>query len=145
MAGLLGTRQRNRDSELVSLLLQWLILAAAVWAAAELIDEIALEGWKSTLAVAGILGLLNLAVKPVLQALSLPLTFITLGLFLLVINTVVFALAARIAFEFDEIQFAVAGIPGDFFWEGFKNAFAGALVVTVVTWVLGMIVDSAAR
>ncbi|MGI8925843.1 MAG: phage holin family protein [Tepidiformaceae bacterium] len=96
MEGLFGRRRGRRDS-LTSYLIQWLFLAAGVWVAAKLVDGVLLHGWKSVLIVAGILGLLNLSLKPLLQSFSLPLTIVTLGLFLLVINTVLVAATARVA------------------------------------------------
>ena len=65
-----------------TLLIRWLMLAAAVWVAAEIVSGMYLEGLVSTLVVAAILGLLNLYLRPILVLFSLPFTIITLGLFI---------------------------------------------------------------
>ena len=115
----------------MAFIIRWLILSAAVWVAAEVVAGIHLEGWESTLLVGLILGLLNAVVRPLLFWISLPLTVITLGLFLLVLNTAMLGLTAWIAGKFDDILFAI-----DDFWA----AFFGALVITVVSWALGLFI-----
>jgi putative membrane protein len=124
-------RLPSRSERLVTFIIRWLILSAAVWVAAELVGGIHLEGWESTLLVGLILGLLNAIVRPILVLISLPLTVITLGLFLLVLNTAMLGLTAWIAGKFDDIQFAI---------DGFWPAFFGALIISVVSWVLGMFI-----
>jgi putative membrane protein len=109
---------------LVSLAIRWLLLALAVWVAAELLRGIHLEGWKSTLAVAAILGLLNLYLKPVLNLIALPLTILTLGLFLLVINAGLLLLTSWIADQFESIHFHV---------DNFGAALLGAIVISLVS------------
>jgi hypothetical protein len=69
-----------------ALLVRWLMLAFSVWVAAEVVGGIHLEGLVSILAVAAILGLLNLYLRPVLFVLSLPFTIVTLGFFIVIIN-----------------------------------------------------------
>src|SRR5687768_13212493 len=96
------TRER-----LLTLGLRWLMLALAVWVAAEVVPGIHLEGLTSTLMVALILGLLNLYVKPVLTLITLPLTLITFGLFLLVLNAIMLLLASWIAGWFESLEFHV--------------------------------------
>jgi len=80
--------------------------------------------------VAGIfLGLVNTLVRPVLLLLTLPLTLLTLGLFIFVINSACLALAAFL-------------VPG-FSIDGFGSAFFGALIVSLVSWVLsGVLIGS---
>jgi putative membrane protein len=125
-------REPTRQEKLVAFVVRWAILAAAVWVAARLVDGIHLEGWESTLAVALILGLLNAIVRPILFWISLPLTVLTLGLFLLVLNAAMLGLAAWIAGKFDRVQFAI---------DGFWDALLGALIITVVSWLIGLFVD----
>ena len=71
-----------------TLLIRWLMLAASVWVAAEIVSGIHLEGLVSTLVVAAILGILNLYLRPILVLLSLPFTILTLGFFIVVINAI---------------------------------------------------------
>lgn len=91
----------SRQQKLVTFVIRWLITAAAVWVAAELLGGIHLEGWRSTLIVALILGLLNVYIKPILVVLGLPALLMTLGLFLIIINTALLGLTAWIAGKFD--------------------------------------------
>ena len=118
---------------LVAFLIEWGLLAIAVWVAATVLSGVDYEGWESIVMVALILGLLNALLKPVLTLLTLPLTVLTLGLFVLVINIVLFWLTDVIADEVDRIHFEIA----NFFWD----VVLAALIVTVVRWGLGMLVS----
>lgn len=118
--------------------LTWLVtnaisLAVAAW----LIDGIRFTGPTQgqaelehkivpLLVVALILGVITSFVKPVLQILSIPFIIVTLGLFLLVINAAVLMLTGWFAEQLD-IGFRVTG-----FWP----ALGGAIVITVVTWIV---------
>jgi putative membrane protein len=122
---------------LVAFVIEWALLAAAVWVAAALLDGVSYVGWESLALVALILGLLNALLKPVLTLLTFPLAILTLGLFTLVINIVLFWLTDVIAGEIDRIQFTVA----NFLWD----VVLAALIVTVVRWALGMLVRQRPR
>ncbi|QIG46216.1 phage holin family protein [Nocardioides anomalus] len=85
------------------------------------------------LVVSLILGVITSFVKPVLTVLSIPFIIITLGLFLLVINAALLKLTSWVADQLD-VGFHV---------EGFWPAVGGAIVITVVTWIVdGLIGDS---
>lgn len=84
------------------------------------------------LVVALILGVVSSFVKPVLKFLSFPFIILTLGLFLLVINAVMLLLTSWLADQFD-IGFHVNG-----FW----TAVGGAIVITVVTWLVDRLIGS---
>ena len=118
-------------TRMISLLLRWLMLSLAVWVAAEIVPGIHLEGWQSTLAVAAILGLLNTYVKPVLFLLSLPVTVITLGLFLILLNALMLGLADWVANISNDIRFDV---------DGFWAAWFGAAIISLVNLVVGLFV-----
>jgi putative membrane protein len=80
----------------------------------------------------GILGFVNAIVRPVLFFLTLPLTLLTLGLFIFVLNAICFGLTAWL-------------VPG-FSIDGFFSALFGALLVTVVSWILnGLVVGRRER
>jgi len=123
-------------THLLGLIVRWLIIAASVAVAAWAVPGIEVEddrGWTAVLIMAAVLAVLNLLVKPVLSALSCCLIVVTLGLFLLVINTAIFYLSARIARDWFDAGFFV-----DNWW----GAFFGALIVSFVSWVLtGLITD----
>lgn len=125
-------RPESRETKLVTFIVRWLITAAAVWVAAELVGGIHLEGWKSTLLVALILGLLNVYLKPLLIVLGLPALVLSLGLFLIVINTALLGLTAWIAGKFDSIHFAI---------DGFWDALFGAIIISIVSWLLSMLIN----
>jgi putative membrane protein len=109
----------------VRLLLQWAISAAAVWAAVRFVPGIRLEeGLGPLFAVALILGGVNTLVRPILRLLACGIIFLTLGLFLVVINAAMLILAGGIARSL--------GI--GFFVDGFWPALLGSLVISLVTY-----------
>ena len=108
------------------LLLRWVINAVAVYVAAELIQGISVEGdAASYLWVALVLGLANALIAPFLKLLTCPLIILTLGLFTLVINTAILLLVAWL-------------VPG-FHVDTFGAAFVGALIISVVSFILSML------
>jgi putative membrane protein len=112
------------------LLLRILINAAALWVATQIVPGVTHTGpWFSLLLVALVFGLLNALVRPILKLLTCPLILLTLGLFTFVINAVVLWLTSAIS-ESLGIGFHVAG---------FVPAFLGALVVTVVSVLLSVV------
>ena len=100
--------------------------------AAAIVPGIHLEGWKSTLLVALILGLLNAYLKPLLVIGTLPALLFTLGIFLIFINTALLALTAWIAGKFDAIHFAI---------DGFWSAFFGAIIISIVSFFISLVID----
>ena len=90
--------------------------------AAQLVSGVHVEGAHIALLAGVILGAVNMLVKPVLILLTLPFTLVTFGLFLFVVNAICLGLAAAV-------------VPG-FALDGFWSALLGALVVSVVSWVL---------
>jgi putative membrane protein len=84
----------------IRLLLAWGINAAALWVANVLFDGVHIHGWWAYIIGAAVLGIANTVIKPVLALITLPLIIITLGLFLLLINIGMVALAAWITPNF---------------------------------------------
>ena len=124
----------NANSRTTELAIRWLLLAAAVWVAAELVEGIQLEGLKSTLIVAAILGLLNLYLKPALTLLTLPITIMTLGLFIVVINAALLLLTDWLAVEIGGISFQV---------EDLGAALLGAIIISIVSMLLDSLIRPA--
>ncbi|MER1939185.1 MULTISPECIES: phage holin family protein [unclassified Castellaniella] len=93
------------------LLLVWILNAVALLVVAYLLPGISVASFGSALIAALVLGLLNTLVKPLLVLLTLPLTVVTLGLFLLVLNALVFWWAGSIlkGFQVDGFWWAVIG------------------------------------
>ncbi len=102
-------------------LIRWLVTTIAVAAAAQL-PGIHTEGWVPLVFMALFLGIINAFIRPVLLLLSLPFIVVTLGFFILVVNTLTFWLAGGL-------------VPG-FHVAGFWNAFFGSIVVSLVSWTL---------
>ncbi|GAA0779738.1 phage holin family protein [Castellaniella ginsengisoli] len=93
------------------LLLVWILNAVALLVVAYILPGITVASFGSALIAALVLGLLNAVVKPLLILLTLPLTIVTLGLFLLVLNALVFWFAGSIlkGFQVDGFWWAVIG------------------------------------
>ena len=111
--------------------LRLIVNAAALWVAAQLVPGIVVAGLTPLLLAALVLGLINAIVRPVLVILTLPLTLLTLGLFIFVLNAFCLWLTSRI-------------VPG-FEVQTFGAALLGALVVSIVSWILTAFVSDAGR
>ena len=110
---------------MVKLLLVWVINAVALLAVAYLMPSIAVANFATALVAALILGLVNAVIRPVLVLLTLPATILTLGLFIFVINGLLFWFVGSF------IQgFVVGG-----FWAG----VIGAIVYSLVSWALSSV------
>ena len=109
-------------NELRPFLLHWGITSMALWVASHVFRGIRFEGLSSLLVSALLLGLANAIVKPLLIVLTLPLTFITFGLFLLVINALMILLVSAM----------VKGFQVSSFW----TAFFASIFVSVISFVL---------
>ena len=120
------------------MLIVWrlVINAAALWAATRLVPGISFDGdWRLLFVVALVFGVLNVSVRPILMLLTLPFLIVTLGLFTFVLNALMLWLTSAIS---DALGLG-------FHVEGFGAAFLGALVVTVVSFMLSLFVVSGAR
>jgi putative membrane protein len=104
-------------------LVHWLIVALGLAAAAYLVPGVTVASGTALAVGALALGFVNAVVRPVMTLLTLPLTVLTLGLFYLVVNAAAFGLAAAL-------------VPG-FSVASFWSALLGALVVSLVSWVVG--------
>lgn len=90
----------------MSIIIRWLVTAAIAFGLSQLLSGIHIDTYWTALVFALILGIANLIVKPILVILTIPLTIITLGLFLFVINALMVLLASKL----------VDGIKVDGFW-----------------------------
>lgn len=108
---------------ILKIIVRWIVLSAAVILAEYLIPGIHLAGtaWVTALVVGLVLGLINAFVKPVLEILTLPINFITLGLFGFILNALLF--------------WATAYFVPAFTIAGFMPALLGSIVVSVVMWI----------
>ena len=104
------------------LLLTWLINAAALMALPYLMHSVAVSNVGTALIAALVLGLVNTLIRPVLVLLTLPVTLLSMGLFILVINAILFWMVSHWVEGFE-----VAG-----FW----SAFLAAILYSVISWAL---------
>lgn len=112
--------------QLPPFLLHWLITALSLWLASQLFRGIKFIDTGSLVISALLLGFANAIVKPLLIVLTLPLTFLTFGLFLLVINALMVLL--------------VSALVKGFRVSGFWTAFFASIFVTVVSFLIGTLV-----
>ena len=107
------------------LLLIWLINSAALFAIPQLLSSVQIDSFTTALLASLVLGLVNTLIRPVLVLLTLPVTFLTLGLFIFVINGLMF--------------WAVADIIKGFQVDNFGAAVLGAMIYSVLSWALSML------
>lgn len=112
-------------------LLRALISALGLWLAAAIVPGLHVAGFGTLVIASLLLGVVNAVVRPVLFILTLPITVITLGLFLLVINAAMLALVAWI-------------LPG-FAITGFFSALFGSIVVSIVSWLASYFIGPRGR
>lgn len=116
-------------------IIRWLINAVALYAAIYLLPGVIEPqgaNWMSFLLLALIFGLVNALVRPLISMLTCPLIMLTLGLFVLVINTLMFALTGWLGNQFG-FGFTLAE---PWWW----NAFLGSLVVSIISVILSLII-----
>ena len=107
------------------LILKWLLSAIALLAVAYLYNGVQVTSFGSALIAAAVIGLLNMVVRPVLVVLTLPVTIVTLGLFLFVINALMF--------------WAASGLLDGFHVNGFGAVLLGSLIYSL----LGLVIEAA--
>lgn len=110
-----------------SFLIHWLITTASLAAASRLVAGVHFSSLLALLAAALVLGLVNAVVRPILVVLTLPITILTLGLFYFVVNGAAFAIASAL-------------VPG-FTVSSFGAAMIGALAVSLLSWILGWLLN----
>jgi putative membrane protein len=101
---------------------RWAITTVAVMVASSIIHGIRYDSVASLIGAALLLGILNAFLRPILLILSAPLILLTLGLFILVVNGL--------------MLFVVPGIVIGFHVDGFWSAFWGAIIISIVSWML---------
>ncbi|MEZ5701099.1 MAG: phage holin family protein [Burkholderiaceae bacterium] len=112
----------------MKLLLTWALSACALLAVAYLYPGVQVVSFGSALIAAAVIGLFNMLLRPVLVVLTLPVTLVTLGLFLFVINALLF--------------WAAAGVLDGFHVNGFWAAMLGSLIYSALMLVVNSAVNS---
>jgi putative membrane protein len=110
---------------MLKLVAKWVLSATALLFVAYIYTGVEVKSFASAMGAALVIGLLNTVVRPVLVVLTLPVTMLTLGLFLFVINALLF--------------WAAAGLLAGFQVRGFLGALVGSLIYTVI----GVVIESA--
>jgi len=106
----------------MKLLIVWFLNALALLAVAYLMPSIHVSGLGGALVAAAVIGLVNILIRPILVLLTLPVTVLTLGLFILVINGLLFFVVGHILQGF-EVQSLLSGI-------------LGAILYSLISWAL---------
>jgi putative membrane protein len=116
---------------MLGFLVRWSINLLALVTATKIIDGIRIQSLEMGILAAGILGLVNAVIRPVVLILTLPINLLTLGLFTLVINAALLKLVSDV-------------VPG-FIIESFHAAFLGALLISIISWVLNIFIGENGR
>jgi putative membrane protein len=111
----------------MKLIVRWLLLAAALLLVAHLSPGVTVNSFGAALVAALVLGLLNTLVRPLLVLLTLPVTVLTLGLFLFVINALMF--------------WSAAGLLDGFHVDGFGAALIGSLIYSVASTIIDVAIE----
>jgi putative membrane protein len=111
----------------MKLIVKWLLSAVALLCVAYIYPGVVVNSFGSAMLAAFFIGLFNMVLRPLLVLLTLPVTVITLGLFLFVINALMF--------------WAAAGLLDGFYVRGFGAALLGSLIYSA----LGLVIDSATQ
>ncbi len=106
----------------MKIILHWILISVAVFATSKLIDGVIVDPLWVALVVGACLTLFNMFIKPIVNILTLPINAITLGLFSLVVNGALFWYLGTL----------IKGFSVD----GFYAAFVGALLVSIINWLL---------
>lgn len=111
----------------MKLIIRWLLAACALLVVAALYSGVQIEGYAAALIAAAVIGLFNIFLRPLLVLLTLPVTVVTLGLFLFVINALLF--------------WAAASVLDGFHVNGFGAALLGSLIYSAIM----LVVDAAVK
>ena len=114
-----------------SFLWRWILNAIPLWLATLVFNELHFSGLGSLLVAALLFGLVNAVIRPIILLLTLPLTVITLGLFILVINALM-------------LMFVAAVVPG-FHLGGFWTAFWAAIFIAIVSFITNRLIGRPGR
>ena len=113
----------------MKLLLTWVLAACALLLVAHLLPGVQVQSFGAALIAAAVIGLFNVLVRPILVVLTLPVTLVTLGLFLFVINALLF--------------WAAASMLDGFHVTGFWTALGGSLIYSLIMLVISSALRSA--
>lgn len=116
---------------MIGLLIRIVVVALGLWLASQIVPGVHVRGLETLVLAALLLGIANALIRPIIVIVTLPLTLITLGLFILIINAALFGL--------------VSVFLHGFMVNGFLAAFWGALVVSLVSWLASIFIGKNGR
>jgi putative membrane protein len=113
---------------MVKFILRCLVVAVGFWVAAHFVPGVHLRehAWKTLLAASVLLGIVNGLVRPIVTLLTLPITILTLGLFLLVVNGLMVLLVIWLLHQFHDYSLQI-------------NGLVAAILTTIVIWVVSLV------
>ena len=129
--GSVADATRKEGNPVIGFAIRLAITALGLWLAQQVVPGIQIDGTGTLVAAALLLGIVNAVVRPLALLFTLPITVLTLGLFLLVVNAAMFGL--------------VAALLDDFHVAGFGAALLGSLVVSLTSWVASWYVGPKGR
>lgn len=109
----------------MALIIGWLIIAISVMVGSYIVPGISVDGFMTALVAAVVLSVINIFIKPVLMALTMPITVLTLGLFALALNALLIMLVGMLVPGFDVASF----------W----SALLFSLVLSIISWLASLI------
>ncbi len=124
----------------MSFIIRWLVTAIAVGVAVWLVPGIEVfggsEAWVGIVVFGLFLSLINISIKPIMQLLSLPISVLTLGIFYLVVNTLLLYIAAWLANGIFQVGFVI---------DSFGSAFVASIVISIVSSLVNAILGTSAE
>ncbi|MBO0351178.1 phage holin family protein [Phormidium pseudopriestleyi FRX01] len=115
--------------DLVSLLITWIITSISLFIISKLPTGVEIDGFNKALISAAVFGVLNALIRPILAVLAFPITFLTLGLFSIIINAIIFGLAAWLVTGF-RLRWG--------FWSAIIGTLALSFINSILFAILGM-------
>lgn len=128
-----GKGIRQDAESMTYLILQIMINALSIAAAVRFVNDISFTGeWWKMIVIGAVFGVVNSFIKPIITLFTLPLIILSLGLFTLIINTLMLLLTAKFSGPLD----LGLHIPG--FWPAFKGAVIISIVSVLLSWITGV-------
>jgi|JI71714BRNA_FD_contig_81_1315169_length_3729_multi_5_in_0_out_0_3 putative membrane protein len=131
LAAIIDDNNLGEKEVMLNFLLTWVVSAVSILVTAKFVPGIHVDTFQAALLAAGIIGFINAIVRPIITLFTLPLTILSLGLFLFVVNAISLSLAGWLSSVF-KIGFSV---------DGFWPAFFGAIVLSLVSGLLSKFVN----
>lgn len=101
------------------LIIRWILFAVALLFIAWLVPGISIDGFRAALLVSLVIGIVNVLIRPILVAITIPITILTLGIFIFILNALLFLFIGHI-------------VPG-FHVDGFLSALLGSILLSIIS------------